>query len=228
MTDPNALYLYEEVMLLALRDEEGTVVASFLEHAVGGAVLAELLLDQRISVDRKSGRLVNLLNAEDTGDPVIDACLEKMRAAKRRASLQTWVTRFAGIKDLKHKVALQLCERGIIKADQDKVLFVFPRKIYPEINPEPEEAIIERLKAAIFSDLEDVDARTIVLISLANGAELLGENLGHKEVRQAKKRIEQIIKGEVSGNATRDVIEACEAATMVATLIPLFVAGTAS
>lgn len=227
-TDPGDLYLYEEVMLLALRDKEGTIAASYLEHAVAGAVLSELLLDHSIAVDPKNRRLVNLINAEDSGDPVIDACLEKMRSAKRRASLQTWVSRLAGIKDLKHKVAHQLCARGIIRADEDKILFVFPRKVYPEINPEPEKAIIERLKTAIFTDVEDMDARTIVLISLANGAELLGENLGYKEVRQARKRIDQIIKGEVSGNATREVIEACEAASMVATLIPLFIAGTAS
>ena len=40
----STLFLYEEIMLLALRNQKGTVATSFSEHAVAGAVLAELNL----------------------------------------------------------------------------------------------------------------------------------------------------------------------------------------
>ena len=135
MTHVKALSLYEEILLLALRNEKGTVASGYSEHAVAGAVLAELLLDRRISVDDTGKQLVDLRNTHPTGDPIMDECLETMKAGKRRASLQAWVSRLAGIKGLRHKVARQLCDRGILRADEDKVLFIFTRKIYPEINP---------------------------------------------------------------------------------------------
>jgi hypothetical protein len=143
-----------------------------------------------------------------------------MRAGKKRASLQTWVSRLAGMKNLRHKVAQQLCHRGILRADKDKVLHVFTRRIYPEINPVPEEKILERLRAAVLGYTDEIEPRTVVLISLANAANLLSENLGRKEVKDRKKRIERIVNGEMTGNATKEAIAACQAAVFVAVIMP--------
>ncbi len=81
------LYLYEEIMLLALRDEKGTIATGFPEQIVAGAVLAELLLDGRISVDDTKKKLVTVVNDKTIGDPIIDECREKMATAKRQAQL---------------------------------------------------------------------------------------------------------------------------------------------
>ena len=53
MTIPTTnLQFREEIMLLALKDEEGTTASGTrCAHAVGGAVLAELLMTGRIEVD---------------------------------------------------------------------------------------------------------------------------------------------------------------------------------
>ena len=224
MTHTKPLFLYEEIMLLALDNEKGTVATSYLEYAVAGAVLAELLLDSRITVGATRKRLVDLHNTRPTGDPIIDECMKIMKAGKMRASLQTWVSRLAGITKFRHKAARQLCYRGILRADEDKVLYIFTRKIYPEINPVPEKKIVERLRAAIFTDSDQLDPRTVVLISLANGADLLKETFGRKEVRSRKKRIEQIVNGELTGKATKEVIAACEMAVMVAAIMPAIIA----
>ena len=43
MTNQSSLYLHEEVMLLALRDEEGTVASGTMyQYAIGAAILAEM------------------------------------------------------------------------------------------------------------------------------------------------------------------------------------------
>jgi hypothetical protein len=62
----NNLFLHEEIMLLALRDEEGTIASgSMYNFAVGGAIIAELLLSQRIAVDQsKKKKLVSVINPE--------------------------------------------------------------------------------------------------------------------------------------------------------------------
>jgi len=226
MAKDRPLFLYEEVMLLALRDEQGTIATGFVEQLVAGAILADLLLESQISIDDTKKQLVNLENDKTTGDPVIDECLEKMAAVKRRASLSTWVYRLAGIKKLKHKVAQQLCERGILRADEDKILFLFNRRIYPEINPTPEKKIIERMREAIFTDQNQLDARTVVLVSLANGSDLLRQTFGRKELKPRKKRIEKITNGDLTGKATGEVIAACQTALIVAAIMPAMISST--
>ena len=221
MTTQQDLYLHEEIMLLALRDKEGTIApGTMYQYAIGGAILAELLLSKRIGVDESKKKLVNMVDANPLGEPLIDECLEKISGAKRRASLQTWVSRFAGVKNLKHRVAEGLCRKGILRADADKVLLIFTRKIYPEINPEPEKKLIERLRRAVFTDTINIDPRTVVLVSLASSAHILPAVFDKKKLKARKKRIEQIINGEVTGKAAKEAIEAMQAAVMVACIMP--------
>jgi hypothetical protein len=222
MTIQTSLFLHEEVMLLALRDEEWTIASGTMyQYAIGAAILAELLLNQRIALDEsKKKKFVNLISSTPLGEPLIDQCLAKIGNAKRRASLQTWVSRFAGVKNLKHRVAQQLCDRGILRASEDKILLLFSRKIYPEINPEPERRLIERLRQAIFTDSRDVDARTVVLVSLAEGTGLLKVVFDKKELKGRKARIKEISNGEITGKAAKEAIEAMQAAVMVACIMP--------
>jgi len=217
------LYLYEEIMLLALRDEEGTIASGTrYEYATGGAILAELLLNQRIHIEhgRKKPR-VHLLDSAPTGDSLLDECLETISAAKKTKSLEDWVSRFAGIKNLRHRIARQLCNAGILRADEKKVLLLFTRRIYPEVNPEPERKLIERLRQAIFTDTSDVDDRTAVLVSLGKAADLLKVVFAKKELKNRKERIKQIVEGEALGKAAKEAIEAVEAAETVAYIVPI-------
>jgi len=222
MTIQTNLFLHEEIMLLALRDEQGTIASGTMyQYAIGAAVLAELLLNKRIAVgEPRRKKLVDLISSQPFGEPLIDQCLEKICNAKRRASLQMWVSRFAGVKNLKHRVALQLCERGILRASEDKILLLFARKIYPEINPEPERNLIERLRQAIFTDSRDVDSRTVVLVSLANSTGLLKVVFDKKELKGRKARIKEISDGEITGKAAKEAIEAMQAAVMVCCIMP--------
>ena len=224
----NTLFLYEEILLLALRDEEGTIASGTMyQYAIGAALLAELLLSKRIEVEQQSKRkLVNLIDPTPLGEPLIDECLNKISSAKRRAVLQTWVSRFASIKNLKHRVAGQLCRQGILKADEDKVLLLFTRKIYPEINPVPERELIRRLEYAIFTDTKDIDPRTVVLLSLANSTGILKVVFDKKKLKSRKARIEQIINGEITGKAAAEAIQAMQAAVMVACIMPSITAAT--
>ena len=217
------LYLYEEIMLLALRDDKGTLVTSYVEQAVAGAVFAELLLAGKISVSEDKKKLVAVQDSSPLGDPIIDECLALISAQSKPISSQDLITKIGDIKELRHKVARQLCNRDILRAEQDKIMFIFTRRTYPEVNPEPEQAIIRRIHAAIFDEKEDIDPRTIVLISLAKSAELLVQNFDVKAIRAKKDRIEQIVSGELAGEATREVISAYETAVLVATIIPTLV-----
>ena len=220
------LFLYEEVMLLALRDEEGTFSNEFVEFAVAGAVLAELLLKDHVFIADDRRKLIDHNDPSPTGDPIIDECQERITQVKRRASLKNWIPRLAHIPKLRKKVAHQLCERGIVRSDEEKVLLLFPRTVYPEINPKPEKEIINRLEGAIFEQKKDLDPRTVILISLAYRTDLLKHNLDDKKLRKHRKRIEQIVEGEVTGEAAGDFLGVGAASAV--SLIPALIAGSVS
>lgn len=218
----NEMKLYEEVMLLALRDDKGTTASgAWYQQAVAGAILSELLLDGHLRVEGSGKKkYIELASTAPTGDPLFDEVIDKIAGAKRRATAATWVGRIAGIKNLKHDAVERLCRAGILRADEDRILLIFRRKIYPEINPEPERRLLERLRDAVFTDASDVDARTVVLVSLANGTGLLAANFDKKELRARKERIEMIVNGDVMGKATKEAVDAAQAAVMVAVMIP--------
>jgi len=225
MENPNGLYFHEEIMLLALRDEKGTIESGTMyQYAIAGAIIAELLLEGRIKLEQRKKKQYAIAHGlSHVGDDLMDECLVKIRDAKKPAQLQDWVIKFAGINKLKHRVAIKLSRKGILRVDEDKVLGLFSRTIYPEINPAPEKELRERLRTAIFSDTDELDARTVVLLALAQQGGLLNVVFEKKELKKRKERIERIANGDLAGNATKEAIEAIQAAIMVTTVVPVIV-----
>lgn len=214
MTKNRKLFLHEEAMLLALRDEKGSIEkGAWYNTAVGGAVLAELLLAERIRLVRRGKKeVVELTSSTGLGNEIVDESLQRIAADPKKRTLAEWVQRIAGKKDLKHRVALGLCRRGILRAEEDKVLLVFSRKIYPELDPRPEREILGRLEHAIFTDTSELDARTVVLLSLASGTGLLLANFDKKKLKARKERIASVIEGESAGRAAKQVVQGTQAA----------------
>jgi hypothetical protein len=216
------LTLPEEVLLLALRDDAGTIpMGSMYSYAVAGAIVAELALRERITVEKvKRSQLVQLVDERPTGDPLLDDAQARIRKAKRRASVTSWVGRLAQAKS-RDRVAQKLVQRGILRRVEGRVLVFFPRKTWPTANPRPEARIIERLRRAIF-DGETPDARTAVLIGLVFPSGLLGHVFEKRELRGRKKHIQQISAGsypaDVTSQAVKAAIEATMAAVMSATM----------
>jgi hypothetical protein len=125
-------------------------------------------------------------------------------------------------------VAEQLARRGILRVEEDKVLGIFTRRIYPEVDPQPEREIIERLREVIFGESREIDPRTVILLSLAAAADLLKLVFDRKELRGREARTQQIVNGEMTGKATREAIEAMRAAVMVACIMPLIAASSSA
>ena len=228
MSVTNELLLHEEVMLLSLKDKEGTVVSgAHYQYALAGAMLAELLMAGKIEVEeRKKKKYARLKDSVPTGNAEIDECLNKIIRSKKKQQLATWVSRFSGLKALKNRVARGLVDRGILRADEDRVMLLFTRKIYPEVDPIPERELTGRLRRAVLSDSEDIDPRTVVLLSLAKAADLLKVVIDKKQRKERKKRIERIVNGEVTGKAAREAIEAMQAAVFVACIMPAIITTT--
>ena len=66
------------------------------------------------------------------------------------------------------------------------------------------------------------------MLSLANSAGLLSIPFDKRELKKRKKRIEQVVNGEMMGKATKEAVEAAQAAVMVACIIPAITVTTIS
>jgi len=226
MNSEHDLYLHEEVLLLALRDETGTIApGTTYSYAIGGAILAELLLARRITiVEKRKQKHVEHLSGESMGNELLDECLQNI-SDKKVLPAQHWVMQFASSGDL-HRVAKGLCRRGILRMEEKKVLLIFNRKVYPERDGKAERALIRRMEKAIFSEARELDPRTTVLIALADQSGLLKENFEKVRIKNRKKRIASITEGNLMGQATKEAIEAVNAAIMVAVIIPVIITPT--
>ncbi len=224
------LHLHEELMLLALRDREGTIASGTMyTHAVGGAVLAELLMSGRLAAEGEGRKTrIRVIDRTPLGDELLDEWLGTISEREKPRRLSDWVGRVAGTKDLKHRIALGLARRGILRTDEDKVLWIFTRKIYPEVDPGPERELKGRIEEAIFGEAQSVDPGTAVLIALAHHGGILKAVFDTKALKRHADDIERIISGERVGEATREAIQAMQAAVMAATIVPAVVASTSA
>lgn len=215
------LFLHEELMLLALKDREGTVAGGTMySYAIGGAVLAEFLLSDRVTMQPDGKKsVVTVSDPTPFGDPLLDDWLAAIASEKKFRDLGHWVARIAGTKDLKHRVATQLCRRGILRTAEDKVLLIFTRKIYPELDPAPERRLMGQIESAIFHD-GDVDPRLAVLIAVANTGGVLQAVFKKSRLKDRKGRIKEISEGTATADATKEAIEAMQAAIFITTIFP--------
>jgi len=238
MNDRPDLRLHEEALLLALKDDRGTPNSSQYGFALGGALLAELLLEGRLVLEEKPRRkplkpgkkpsyLVAIDDSKPFADPVLDECLHRVSTSKKPRSPEDWVTRFAQLKDLKRRIAVGLCRKGILREREDRILVLFRRTAYPTLDGTPEKKVVERLRDAVQGDSMDLDARTAVLVALANGTGLLKPVLGKDLVKRRKQRIEEIAEGDIVGEATKAAIQAAQAAVIAATTAATAASGAA-
>lgn len=193
-------------MLLALHDDKGTVQIQYIEYAVGGCFLAELILEGRVSMDSSRRKIISLVNEKETGDPLLDDCLRILSESRKDRPLSHWIGKLCRQSDLRHRIARQLCRRQILKGEEEKALLFFTRRVYPELNPVPEQEILERIRGALEEDSSPVDDRTVILISLANQTGVLRQTIGKADAKALRKRIKELTSEECVGKATGQLI----------------------
>ena len=217
--------LHQALLLLALHDEKGTVKASYLQYGLAACLLAELILQERIGLEGKKKKVL-VKSAAPCSDEVLTEVLQTMAASKREKPLKDWVTKFAGLKNLKHRVAAPLVNDGVLELKIKKILWLFEQRLYPLARTEVEAKLIADTKAAVIQEPEQVEARTAILIAIAKGTRLLNTIFTKEELKTHKAQLERIFKGQVLGEVTKEVIEAIEVAVLVAVIIPAAVVTT--
>jgi hypothetical protein len=218
VSEPTGLRLHEELLLLSLDDEKGSVRAAGFKFAVAGGLLAELLLGGRIALQRGAKPSKDRIVPADPkpfSDPLLDECLDRVRGAKKPRSPRDWVSKFSGIAGLRKRVATGLVRRGILRERRARVLLVFPWSFYPALDPSTRRSLTERLRGAVAGD-GPVDEHTANLVAIAAATGVLKTALGKRLTKERKARIEAIGDETVAGAAAKAAADAARAAAAAA------------
>ena len=196
----------EEITLLMLSDAEGEFVRVpgwSMQCAFAGAVLMDLALENRIDTDLK--RLV-LIDPTPIGDDLLDPTLALIAQSTETHDARRWVDHLAdGAEVIRERALSRLVERGILRREEDRFLWVFQSRRYPVVDGEAEREVKLRIMEVLFSN-EIPDPRDIVLICLVDACGILRELFTAKELERASERIEQVRKLDLIGREVSQAV----------------------
>lgn len=212
------LTLSEALCLIALDDARGTVgmdVSSHLQYALAGAAILDLTLRARLAV---AGKDLAVTDAAPTGDDILDDALAAIVRSEKRRSVAHWVRNLGkGVPHHRERVIARLVARGILRREDDRLLWVFSRQRFPTSDPAPEHDLRDHLRAVALGTAAP-DLWSALLLNLLNAGRMEGLLLSTREERRvAKPQLEAFARGEVVGTAVAEAITAVQAAVMAAT-----------
>ena len=197
----------EEIMLLLLDDRDGSflpVPNASMRSALAGAVLMDLALQDRIDTDPNS---LVLVDEKPTGDALLDPTLELIARSGQTHDAQHWVWRTADHADAIRDAALaRLVEKGILRREEDRFLWVFRSRRYPTVDGSAEREVKLRIMGVLLSD-EIPDPRDVAIIGLCDSCGLFEHMLAPRELAQARERIDVVSRLDLIGQSVMSVIE---------------------
>ena len=167
------LNLIEEFLLIALDDDEGIFIAdvNHLSYGIAGALLLELALEEKIEL--KDDKLV-LVGKADSVDPLINQSIQAFENEKVR-KVGFWIDAFkTNGKEIKNFTLDELINKGILRREKGKILWVISYEKFPTENPIPENKVRTRIENIVLHDAKPT-SRDLMLLSLIDVCKLTRE-----------------------------------------------------
>ena len=212
------LTFVEEIVLLALDDKKGKFVdlpPLALDQALAGAVLLELAFQNRIDTDLSH---LTLVSDKATGDKMLDPVLKEIATAKDKKDAKYWVGVISADGEKIRDAALaRLVERGVLKREEKKILWVIPGRRYPMIQNKEEEEVRKRIRHVVVEGAIP-SPRDVVIISLASACQLLRTVFSDADLLKYSPRIAEVAKMDLIGQAVSKSVAEVQEAVMRAVL----------
>ncbi len=206
----------EEIMLLLLDDEDGSfarVSDRLVRYALGGGVLMELALEDRIDTDLNK---LTLVDSTPLQDSLLDPMLSTIAAATQTHDTRYWLEYAAErADDIREGSLRRLVQKGILAREDERFLWVFRSRRYPAIDGKAELEVKLRIMEVLFSD-KIPDPRDVVIICLADACGIFEKLLANRELDRATGRIEQVRKLDLIGQEVTKAIWDIEASLALA------------
>ncbi len=218
------MLIAEELLVLALDDRSGRplIGGDRLRPGLGGAVLTELALLERIGVTprsdgwRQRGR-VTITSLKPTDDPELDDALGKIaeREGKKVSDLLSEFSPKRISKGLKERLLARLEASGALVEQKGTVLGFIPRTSWPAHDIGPEDEVRQRLQSALIAGLTPTE-RTVALIALLEVTGLLTKVVPTEDKKAMRAKAKALTDGDWAAKAVKDAIDEVAAATAAA------------
>ena len=166
------LSIAEGFYLIALDDEEGRILAAAEKTVVPGVISAcilELFIQKKITL---SGGVVKVVDTIDTGNGILDNVLKRLKSGEPIVDqVKTVSSKF---KDIQEDLNALLAQRGILKKEETKLLWIPLSDRMDNANYAFEQEIRNHLKAIVFKNAKP-SASFTVLYSLIDYCNILDE-----------------------------------------------------
>ena len=217
------MLIAEDLLLLVTDDASGrlSTPAEQVDAGLGGANLVELTLRNKVDLSGegdqgKPGRII-VRDPSPAGDTVLDAALEIIIA--HQGKKPSTVIRPLS-KNLRQSLYQRLADGGVVRAEQGRILGVFPTHRWPAQDAS-HEAEVRRLVTQVLTQQTAPDARTAALIALLHALRCEDKIVDPRQYglskRELRARAEEIAKGNWASEAVRKAIEEMVAAVVAAT-----------
>jgi hypothetical protein len=215
------MLLAEDLLLLLTDDDTGRLVAdgAQVDIALGGARLVELTLLGRVDItgedEGRKGRLV-VRSSEPLEDPLLQDALDT--CVRHEGKKPQSVVGPLG-KKLREELYRRLTDNGVLRAEQGRVLGIFPTKRWPAADAAHERQVRAALEQALLTGLPP-EPRTAALVSLLRALRTLHKVVPPKHHglsrRDLDRRAKEIGEGDWGSAAVRKAVDAMVAATTAA------------
>src|SRR5690348_16212113 len=207
------MLIAEDLLLLLYDDRTGKPITGSpgLDFALAGAVLIELTLQQKLDVTAK-GRL-QVLDGAPTGDPILDERLSYIvnRPGKKPKDQIKPLS-----KHLRDQLLTRLAQKGVLEADQGKLLGLFPVTRWPAKDARHELEVRTQLESVLTNGLAP-DQRTAALIALLSALNVVPKVITDAvDKRELKQRAKEIADSDWAAAAVKKAVAEMQAAVTAA------------
>jgi Golgi phosphoprotein 3 (GPP34) len=217
------MLIAEDLLLLVTDDASGrlSAPAAQVDAGLGGANLVELTLRNKVNLsgEQDQGEPGGIIVDDPTpvGDAVLDAALEILIA--NQGKKPSTVIRPLS-KNLRQTLYQRLAERGVIRAEQGRILGIFPTHRWPAQDASHEAEVRHLVTQALVQQMAP-GTRTAALIALLHALKCEDMIVDPRQYgltkRELRARAEEIAKGDWASAAVRKAIEEMVAAVVAAT-----------
>ena len=206
------MLIAEDLLLLLTADDTGKLAVGGMnmKMALGGALLAELALMQRVDLagpdERVQERRLIVTDAGPTGDGMLDEALATVgrKEGKKPQNVVAALGRRTRV-----RLYERLAEAGLLSAEEGRILGIFPTHRWPAEHTGHEASV----RAALISALcqgGTTDARTRALVSLLHALKAVHKAVDPNAVGLSKRELnassQRIAEGDWVGQAVRSAI----------------------
>jgi hypothetical protein len=200
------LTLSEELLLLAVHDEKGSVILSTTALLPYG-VAASILLDLKYlgKIDFKDEKL-NLITFTPTGIDFLDEMLIFIKNQQKIHKIRWWIKKIATKNSMiLEKIFEKLVLEGILKREKHNFMFMVDFFRYPTLNPVPELETRDKIHKSVLMGIKP-DEKLAALISLMYFCGLVKEVFPAEQRKKAKKSIKNLIDSDKLSYYLNDIV----------------------